>query len=42
MLMGSQGFRGTPGIIVQDENSLIQKYNGMPQPNALPDVLGPH
>lgn len=41
MLMVSQGFRGTPGIIVRDENGLIQKYNGMPQPDALADVLGP-
>jgi len=41
MLMVSQGFRGTPGIIVRDESGMIQKYHGMPQPDALADVLGP-
>src|SRR5690554_474804 len=41
MLMLSMGFRGTPGIIVQDDKGLIQKYNGMPQQGALTEVLGP-
>lgn len=41
MLMLSMGFRGTPGIIVLDDQGLIQKYNGMPQQGALTEVLGP-
>lgn len=41
MLMLSMGFRGTPGIIVRDDEGLIQKYNGMPQQDALTEVLGP-
>ncbi len=41
LLMMSLGFRGTPGIIVQGSDGLIQKYNGMPQGDALADVLGP-
>jgi thiol:disulfide interchange protein DsbG len=40
-LMFSMGFRGTPGIIVRDGEGLIQKYNGMPQKDALIEVLGP-
>ncbi|MEQ9106407.1 MAG: thiol:disulfide interchange protein DsbG [Limnobacter sp.] len=40
-LMLSQGFRGTPGIIVRDEKGLIQKYGGMPQRGELAEVLGP-
>lgn len=41
MLMLSMGFRGTPGIMVRDDEGLIQKYNGMPQQGALIEVLGP-
>lgn len=40
-LMMTLGFRGTPGIIAPDENGLIQKFNGMPQDDALIAVLGP-
>jgi len=39
-LMLAMGFRGTPGIIVRDGEGLIQKYNGMPQKDALTEVLG--
>lgn len=41
MLMFSMGFRGTPGIMVLNDEGLIQKYNGMPQQDALIEVLGP-
>src|SRR5690606_27436239 len=41
LLMLSLGFRGTPGIVVRDDNGMIQKYNGMPQAEALTEVLGP-
>lgn len=41
MLMLSMGFRGTPGIVFRDADGLIGKYNGMPQGDALDDVLGP-
>jgi len=41
LLMLSMGFRGTPGIVVQQSNGLIDKYNGMPQSSALTEVLGP-
>ena len=40
LLMLSMGFRGTPGIIVRNDEGLIQKYNGMPQKGALIEVLG--
>ncbi len=40
-LMLSLGFRGTPGIVVMDEQGRVKKYHGMPQANALADVLGP-
>lgn len=41
LLMLSLGFRGTPGIVVRDDNGLIQKYNGMPQEGELAEVMGP-
>lgn len=41
MLMVSMGFRGTPGIVVRDGSGAVKKYNGMPQQNALLEVLGP-
>lgn len=41
LLMMSLGFRGTPGIVVRDDEGLIQKYNGMPRGEALNEVLGP-
>ena len=40
MLMHANGFRGTPGIIVRDSDGLIKKFNGMPQPGQLVEVLG--
>lgn len=42
LLMMALGFRGTPGIVVQGNDGLIQKYNGMPQGDTLAEVLGPH
>jgi len=39
-LMAELGFRGTPGIVYQNEQGLIQKINGMPQQAALAKVLG--
>lgn len=41
MLMLTMGFRGTPGIVVRDEQGALKKYNGMPQPGALAEALGP-
>lgn len=41
VLMLSLGFRGTPGIVVRADDGAIKKYNGMPQRNALTEVLGP-
>ena len=41
LLMLSLGFRGTPGIVIRDEDGLIKKYNGMPQEGELAEVLGP-
>lgn len=41
MLMQVNGFRGTPGIIVQQSDGLISKFNGMPQAGQLVEVLGP-
>lgn len=41
MLMLSMGFRGTPGIVFRAANGLIEKFNGMPQGDALDEVLGP-
>lgn len=40
-LMLSAGFQGTPGIVVRESDSSIKKFNGMPQPGELVDVLGP-
>ncbi|MBN5086513.1 thiol:disulfide interchange protein DsbG [Stenotrophomonas maltophilia] len=40
MLMTALGFRGTPGIVVRDEDGALKKYNGMPRPEKLPEVLG--
>lgn len=42
MLMLTLAFRGTPGIIVRNENGALKKYNGMPRPEALGEALGPH
>ncbi|HCF1528802.1 TPA: thiol:disulfide interchange protein DsbG [Pseudomonas aeruginosa] len=41
MLMLTLGFRGTPGIVVRDESGALKKYNGMPRPEAMAEVLGP-
>lgn len=40
-LMAALGFRGTPGIVVQDGEGGLRKFNGMPQPEALSEVFGP-
>ncbi|HDS1367956.1 TPA: thiol:disulfide interchange protein DsbG [Stenotrophomonas maltophilia] len=40
-LMLSMGFRGTPGIVVRDETGSLKKFNGMPRPDTLANVLGP-
>lgn len=39
-LMHSLGFRGTPGIVVRQEDGSITKFNGMPQPASLVEVFG--
>ncbi|WP_454694673.1 thiol:disulfide interchange protein DsbG [Achromobacter aegrifaciens] len=41
MLMISTGFRGTPGIVVRENDGSIKKFNGMPQGAQLAEVLGP-
>lgn len=41
LLMMGMGFRGTPGIVVLNEEGVIQKYNGMPKDDVLGDVFGP-
>lgn len=41
MLMMAMGFRGTPGIVVRDGNGMLKKFKGMPQQDALAEVLGP-
>ncbi|OWT54478.1 thiol:disulfide interchange protein DsbG [Candidimonas nitroreducens] len=40
-LMAEMGFRGTPGIIYQDDQGLVQRLTGMPQPDDLGKILGP-
>lgn len=40
LLMMSMGFRGTPGIVVRNEDGSLEKFNGMPKPDALEQVLG--
>lgn len=40
-LMLLLGFRGTPGIVLKDSDGAIKKFNGMPRPDALTEVLGP-
>lgn len=40
-LMAELGFRGTPGIVVQDGEGGLKKFNGMPQPETLLEVFGP-
>lgn len=39
-LMHATGFRGTPGIVVRESDGLIRKFNGMPQPGQMPEVMG--
>lgn len=39
-LMQTTGFRGTPGIIVRDGDGLIRKFNGMPRPEQMAEVMG--
>jgi thiol:disulfide interchange protein DsbG len=41
ILMLELGFRGTPGIVAMGDDGLLQKINGMPQPDALAQLLGP-
>ena len=41
MLMVSTGFRGTPGIVVREEDGTVKKFSGMPQGDQLIEVLGP-
>lgn len=40
-LMMSLGFRGTPGIVAMRSDGLLEKINGLPQPDALAGLLGP-
>lgn len=40
-LMMGLGFRGTPGIVAMGGNGLLEKINGLPQPDALAALLGP-
>lgn len=41
MLMVGLGFQGTPGIVVRDGGGLLRKYNGLPRPEAMDEVMGP-
>ena len=40
-LMSAMGFRGTPGIVVRDDEGVLRSYSGMPPSEALDDVFGP-
>lgn len=40
-LMQTTGFRGTPGIVVRESDGLIRKFNGMPRPEQMAEVMGP-
>lgn len=40
-LMVELGFRGTPGIVYEDEDGRLQTVAGMPQGDALSAVMGP-
>lgn len=39
-LMHATGFRGTPGIVVRESDGLIRKFNGMPRPGQMAEVMG--
>lgn len=41
-LMSDLGFQGTPGILFRDEAGLIQTRSGLPAPEDMEVVLGPH
>lgn len=41
-LMIELGFQGTPGIVFRDETGMIQTRSGMPAPEEMEVVLGPH
>ncbi|HEU0230824.1 MAG TPA: thiol:disulfide interchange protein DsbG [Burkholderiaceae bacterium] len=41
-LMMNMGFRGTPGIVAMRSDGLLEKINGLPQPAALAELLGPN
>lgn len=40
-LMVELGFRGTPGILYQDKDGLVQRIGGLPPQDELAKVLGP-
>lgn len=40
-LMRELGFQGTPGILFQDENGVVQRRSGLPAPDDMPNVFGP-
>lgn len=40
-LLVSMGFRGTPSIIIRDNNGELKRYKGMPQDEELIEILGP-
>ena len=40
-LMRTNGFRGTPGIVVRESDGSVRKFHGMPQGEQLTEALGP-
>lgn len=40
-LMRDLGFQGTPGILFQDDNGVVQRRSGLPAPDDLVNVFGP-
>lgn len=41
-LMSDLGFQGTPGILFRDEAGVIQTRSGLPAPEDMEVVMGPH
>jgi thiol:disulfide interchange protein DsbG len=41
-LMMKLGIQGTPGILFRDETGVVQTLSGMPPPEEMEKVLGPH
>lgn len=41
-LMTELGFQGTPGILFRDDAGIVQTRSGMPEPEDMEIVLGPH